>query len=292
MHRRVLVLGLVCSLLTFGSLTRTAHAQGATPVASAFPGYPELKVTITDTFELSTETVPAGNVVLTVTNSTDSDAGAAVLGPPPGQTLDEFMATAATPAAEENGFPPFLYSAVIPGGPGDVPPGGTLQALVTVLAGDWIVIGDGDQSPVRFSAADGPDSRTDAPVADRTVELSEFSFTGLDQGLSVGSEIWEVKNTGTQPHMLLMGGLPSGTTADQFMAFIQSDATGTPQAGGLTDADITPVAQGVLLVSSGQTLWLPVDLAPGTYGAVCFVTDPDTGVEHAVEGMVSVFTVG
>jgi hypothetical protein len=201
------------------------------------------------------------------------------------------MASAATPAADQNDFPPFLYSAVIPGGPGDMPPGGTLQALVTVSAGDWLVFGDGEQQPAAFSAVDGPDSRTDAPEAARTVDLNEFSFTGLDEGVTAGAQIWEVKDAGKQPHMLVMAGLPEGTTFNQIMALVQSDTSGTPQASGLTDEDITPVAAGVLLMSSGQTLWLPVDFEPGTYGAVCFVTDPSTGMEHVQEGMVSVFTV-
>lgn len=35
-----------------------------------------------------------------------------------------------------------------------------------------------------------------------------------------------------------------------------------------------------------------VDLTPGTYVAVCFVIDPETGMPHAMEGMVSLFEVG
>ena len=34
-----------------------------------------------------------------------------------------------------------------------------------------------------------------------------------------------------------------------------------------------------------------LDLAPGTYIAVCFVPDEETGVPHALMGMVQVFTV-
>ena len=45
-------------------------------------------------------------------------------------------------------------------------------------------------------------------------------------------------------------------------------------------------------LSPGETAWTEVDLAPGTYVALCFVFDPATGMPHAAMGMVAVFTVG
>jgi hypothetical protein len=52
------------------------------------------------------------------------------------------------------------------------------------------------------------------------------------------------------------------------------------------------VSTGVLLLSSGQSIWVSASLDAGTYVALCFVTDPQTGKVHAMEGMVSVFQVG
>jgi hypothetical protein len=52
----------------------------------------------------------------------------------------------------------------------------------------------------------------------------------------------------------------------------------------------TPVG-GMGQLSPGLTAWTELDLAPGTYVAVCFVFDPATGMPHAVLGMVDVFTV-
>jgi len=37
---------------------------------------------------------------------------------------------------------------------------------------------------------------------------------------------------------------------------------------------------------------LALDLAPGTYIALCFVPEEETGAPHALMGMVQVFTVG
>jgi hypothetical protein len=36
---------------------------------------------------------------------------------------------------------------------------------------------------------------------------------------------------------------------------------------------------------------LMVDLAPGSYGAICFVPDSETGMPHAALGMIALFTV-
>jgi hypothetical protein len=35
-----------------------------------------------------------------------------------------------------------------------------------------------------------------------------------------------------------------------------------------------------------------MDLTPGTYIALCFVPDEQTGAPHAAMGMVAIFTVG
>ncbi|HEX2194576.1 MAG TPA: hypothetical protein VHK63_06450, partial [Candidatus Limnocylindria bacterium] len=48
---------------------------------------------------------------------------------------------------------------------------------------------------------------------------------------------------------------------------------------------------GLGALSAGQTSWLALDLQPGTYVALCFVPDEQTGTPHALMGMVSIFTV-
>ena len=48
----------------------------------------------------------------------------------------------------------------------------------------------------------------------------------------------------------------------------------------------------VQVLSAGRTAWVAVDLAAGTYLALCFVPDQESGMLHALMGMVEVFTVG
>jgi len=277
------------TVLTFGS--PAALAQDATPAPSALDGYPELDVSITDSgVELSATEVPAGLVRLRVTNNSSDENGAAVLGPGPGETMDDLQAAAATPTTSEE-FPPFFYTATIPGGPGSLLPGVSAEALISVPAGDWVVFTEGDQDPAFFSTVDGPDSRTDPPMADSSVDLGDFYFGGL-QDVSGGQQLWQVTNSGKQPHMLVLVGVPDGTTGDQVMATMMSEDTGTPAANALTDSDFRSLdTSGVLLISSGQSVWLPVNLDPGTYVALCFVTDPNTGQPHIMQGMFTVFTI-
>jgi hypothetical protein len=45
-------------------------------------------------------------------------------------------------------------------------------------------------------------------------------------------------------------------------------------------------------LTPGTTAWIEVDLEPGTYFALCYVFDPNTGQPHVAMGMVDVFSVG
>ena len=211
------------AMLTLGM--PAAFAQDSTPTmptSSVLDGYPTLDVTLTDDgIQLSATEAPAGLVVLRVANNSSNENGAAVLGPGPGETMADLQAAAATPTASDE-FPPFFYSATIAGGPGSLQPGSSAEALISVPAGDWVVFTEGDQEPAFFSTADGPDSRTDPPTADASIDLGDFYFGGLHE-VSSGQQLWQVTNSGKQPHMLVLLGVPDGTTGDQVMATIMSE---------------------------------------------------------------------
>jgi len=64
---------------------------------------------------------------------------------------------------------------------------------------------------------------------------------------------------------------------------------GTPSPDALTEDQLQNVPDGVLLLSTGQTMYLPITLDASTYVVLCFVTDPNTGMPHVMEGMVAVF---
>jgi len=43
--------------------------------------------------------------------------------------------------------------------------------------------------------------------------------------------------------------------------------------------------------SEGVAAWHSVSLEAGSYGVICWITDPETGMPHAMLGMHNVFVV-
>lgn len=274
------------------SASPEASAMAATPTLPELAGYPTLTATISDTgITLSASTVPAGIVRFVVTNTTAGGDGtsAVVLGPGAGKTMADMQAAAATPSPPD-AFPPFLYDASILGGPADPPAGESREALLTIPAGDWQVFNDGEHGSVPLTAAASGDSVTQEPMATADVVFGDFNFKGLD-GITAGQQLWKITNGGAQPHMLVLIGVPQGTTLDQVMATLMSEQSGTPVSSAVDPSTVRFLSDGVLLLSAGQPMWLPFMLAAGDYVALCFVTDPTTGQPHAAEGMVQLFTV-
>jgi len=234
------------------------RAQGTTPVSAADLGYPEVQVTVTDqALAVASAPVPAGLVLLRVINQTSDQIGAGVLGPPPGQSMEAFMAAAqATPSASDE-FPAFLYQATIPGGPGDAAAGKTSEAVIMLPAGEWAVFSEGDQPPAMLTASGGTPTSQEPPQTTITVTDQEFAFLGLNQPVPAGPQLWEVVNQGQQPHMLLLGTVPAGTTLQQVMDVISLDLPegATPPSDMLQDTDVDFTVGGVILQSSGQTVY-------------------------------------
>ena len=296
--RRVVIAGAMSAAAAIGLGRAGVFAQSATPQAGTgtgmvdLSGLPELKVTITDQeAKLSAQSVPAGLVVLTVENQTKDGTGAGVLGPGPGQTMQDLQNAAATPTPS-NGFPPFFYTATILGGPGSVAPGKSERTIIEIKEGDWVVFTEGNQPPAFFSATAGTPKAGAAPVP--TVEITEvdFAFGGFATLIPAGQQVWKVTNVGTEPHMLILGQVPAGTTLEQVTAAAGRPDNATPEPGGLSRSDFQDRG-GVILQSSCTTCWPVLDLPPGRYAALCFVSDPVHGmIPHAMEGMIAVFDVG
>lgn len=282
------VFAALLAVLMFLPLGATVAAQGATPSA-ALAAYPEVAVTLTDSdIQVASVQIPAGYIRLTVTNSGSDENGVGLLAVPEGTSLDAMSQATPEPG---NFIPPFFYSDTVAGGVGLLP-GETVSQVVKVDPGQWLMFAEGDQQPVPVTVAESGDSVMDAPVADATITEMDFSFGGVDT-LAAGPQVLAVTNEGQQPHMFDFFQVPDGTTMEQVQATLSTPDNATPAPGGLQESDITMVSGGqVLMQSSGTTVWMDVDLQPGTYVLVCFVIDPATGMPHAMEGMVSLFQVG
>jgi hypothetical protein len=289
-RRRFLQLAGSTAVLSLG-LTRYGHfvyAQEGSPFADL--GLPELTVTVTDTaYEISPAEIPAGWTLMTLVNEQSAgDIGADVFKLPTGQSAEDFFSS----IAEVTGAPPAsVYESLFAGSPWTAA-GTSAQALVLFTAGEWLLFaGPLPLTPASLTVTEGNGTPAASPdvTADLEVTVKEFSFEGLGEGAPAGPQIWKVTNTGEQPHLMVFSPLPPGTTQDQFMEMLMA-SSGTP-APDASPPPSPPAAGGFGTISAGQSLYVSLDLAPGTYGAVCFFPDEQTGAPHIAMGMAQAFTV-
>jgi len=309
----VVVLLAVAFAVPVSGVAAQATPDSGAPNPFADLGLPQLDITVTGSaFEGVPSELAAGRYVIALTNATDDgfSGGGAFLQVPEGMTTDEFIAfvspsdestsaevVEASPVADEMGPPDWYYETMVAGGP-YAPGGGIAYAVVELTAGEWVFWAEypgAPQPPVPVVVTGDLPADLPTPVADVTIEMSEFAF-GMSGPIAAGPQVIELANAGEQPHFLAVIGVPPGTTVDDILALAQmeSEAGDVPVASptdeGLSFDDIVD-AFGTGDQSAGVTAWYAIDLAPGTYAAVCFVTDPETGEEHVMLGMVEVFDV-
>jgi len=300
---------ILISMLTLGS-TAVATAQDASPAASPEAqrpardisllkalGLPEINLVATDTDVTGLPaSIPAGRYLVTLEDQTaDQEVETYVGMLPASVTLDQALADL---NSNSDAIPPWVYDATWAGGPN--PYAGQIDAaVVDVTAGSWFVAfdrqTDGDVQPtdtgVALEVTAGQAAATPAAIAGAVpVNMKEYTFE-LPASIASGPQIWDMGNTGTQPHFMVLWGVPDGTTMTQVLGTISSFMTGTPAADALGFDDIQDVYD-TAFISPGQHSWIQVNLDPGTYAAVCFFSDKETGQPHAMEGMITVFTVG
>lgn len=195
-------------------------------------------------------------------------------------------------ASPEGRVPDWFYQSTAVGGP-FAPPGGLNQVLVNLAPGSYGVLNPGTRIVAALEVTAGGDATPVGPLepaADVAVEMREYTYVGLPQRVASGPQIWAVTTTGEQPHELALLQAPEGTTFDEVMAVLAAPPDATPLPGKLGFMDLVPVG-GVGYLSAGQTAWGLFNLQPGTYVALCFVPDQETGMPHAAMGMITVFTV-
>jgi hypothetical protein len=269
-------------------------AQEATPETSgsalAALGYPELLVRVNGDVIDVPETIAAGRTLVRLENAGEESWHGFMLQVPE-EVTDEQVVADLGPEAEAP--PPWMFGAIYPGFPGETLPGQTSLALVDLRPGRYIVLGDTVQpfEVVGDEATPAATPEAEGPIVEGTVRLFDFNFE-FPGTVEAGRQVWAVTNSGEQPHELLLARSPQPVTAEQVIELMAGESEeATPTGGGPSFGDFEPVG-GIGWLSPGVTAWTEVDLEPGTYVALCFVFDPETGMTHAAMGMVAVFTVG
>ncbi len=267
---------------------RAARAQAATGFDGL--GLPEVTVTITDEgYQLARPSAVAGWALVTLENrQAAGDTGADIMLLPGGETIEGLLAAAATPSAAP---PSWVFESTFAGAPW-VPAGRSAQAVVLLTEGDWAVFSPEPLAPAALTVSGGDGTPPPPPTVEAAVDVTmeEFAFVGLEEPLVAGPQIWRVTNAGRQPHLMTISQLPEGTTQAQFLEDQATTMSGPPPTDESEPAG-PPTVGGCSTLSGGQSLYLALDLAAGTYGAVCFFPDEETGAPHVMLGMAQVFSV-
>jgi hypothetical protein len=310
--RRLTTLFVAFALLLV--LAPVAVAQEGTPAAGsptastsllAGLGYADLVFTTDGNALTLPADVTANRYRLVVDNasaqlSADVSIGMVPDGQDPAALIAEFQ------AAENAEAPPAsFFEMVFVGGVYSFP-GTADDAIITLAPGTYIVSlqayseTDEETPPVsvyeQLNVTGELPELTD-PAAEVTVTMLEMAFEMPDT-IAAGPQIWHLTNTGAFPHFMVIDQSPQPVTPAQVQATLDMFfGMGTPTASPMA-TPVEPIdpesliftAQGQVL-STGQSNWLEIDLAPGTYIAFCFVSGPGEVPPHAALGMFKVFTV-
>jgi hypothetical protein len=189
--------------------------------------------------------------------------------------------------------PSWLFAA---GGVGSTKGGGTATVTQVLQPGTYYVIdvgeGEGDNVPsfaeqgatatIEVTGAAGD---AELPAADATVTAEDYGFT--TEGLVAGVNRIRFDNTGKERHHILAVPYAEGATLADVKAF----ATGDAPTDGPPPVDFArTVATAVL--EGGDSQVAELNLAPGKYAFVCFISDRAGGPPHAALDMITEVEIG
>jgi hypothetical protein len=267
----------------------------AVPAAWAGLGLPELNLTIADAIAGVPESIEAGRYLVTISGEPGPDdfaIGAVFMQLPEGLAFEDAMAQAAE-ATED--VPAFFYESTFAGGAAALVPAGQTSATAIVDlapgAGQWIALDPSfTRQPVPFAVTGEMPAELPVPESGATFAMGEMYIEVAEGELVAGENLVKVVNEGAQPHFIEVMSVPEGTTNENIAASIQMEMGATPEAEPLNFEEAMPAAY-IPEQSTGVTAWHALTLGAGTYAVVCWITDPETGMPHAMLGMHNVVVV-
>jgi hypothetical protein len=161
---------------------------------------------------------------------------------------------------------------------------GASQTVTQALEPGTYYIGDieGTSGPPEPSTVpkivvSGEAADSELPESESTVRAFEYGFEA--QGLTAGRNQVLFENAGAEPHHLEAFPLLAGRTIEDVKAFVKTEK-GKPPVD-FEQETVTTILEG------GTSQLVTLDLEPGRYALLCFVSDRQGGPPHAVKGMVS-----
>lgn len=283
---------LLAASLGLGSMGKAFGHESHVHASLQPTGFPELELAIEESGVTGIpESVEAGRYLVNVTgpemDPEMSPAGVIFVQLPEGVTAED--AYEQTMAATES--MPEFYMETFFGGGVAILSGTEAWVVVDLTPGAWhATTMQGTTLAVPFEVTGEFPADAANPEANVILDMFEMDFSIEEGEFVAGDNTVTIKNSGAQPHFTEVLSVPDGTTEEQVAALFDSFMTGTPAADGLDETAMMPVAF-VPEQSGGTQVTVQLSLEAGTYLLTCWVTDPETGMPHAMLGMHELITV-
>ncbi len=233
--------------------------------------------------------VPSGAVTFTLDNFGDSERGAQLVRVEADHDAAETF-TALRTVASGGPMPAWLAWA---GGIGVVRPGQHYVFSVVLKPGRYYVVDGSFQGKASAVAKLESRAQLDVVQADYPAKLPQAaaSIAATDngftpQGLSVGSAVVRLQNTGKQPHNVVLSRILPGKTLGDVNEYVASDDDAAPPPVDLGNETVSGT------LSPGMQQTLELDLRAGNYALLCFASDLLGGPPHVVTGAADEVRVG
>jgi hypothetical protein len=162
--------------------------------------------------------------------------------------------------------------------------GGGSETVTQALEAGTYYVGDieGTSGPPNPSTVprivvSGEVGDAELPETDATASAFEYGFEA--EGLKSGKNLVLFENSGDEPHHLEAFPLLPGRTIEDVKAFVKTEK-GKPPVN-FNQEVVTTILEG------GTSQLVNLELEPGKYALLCFISDREGGPPHAVKGMVS-----
>jgi plastocyanin len=178
-------------------------------------------------------------------------------------------------AQEGEPFEDWFYAG---GGTGEVPPGesATVTQALEPDSTYWVVDDTADKpEPVELGTTGSESGDGEVEETENVVSASEYEFTA--EGLTSGETV-TFENAGGQPHHMIGFPIVGDATIEDVETFLKTEK-------GKPPVDFE-AQRGTAVVEGGDTQVSAVELDPGRYALVCFITDRDGGPPHVELGMI------
>ncbi len=260
----------------------------ATPtVESTSVEIPSVTIVANDYLFDAPSSIPGGLTRITLRNEAPAeDHQAQLLRLNDDVSYSDFDAALDDPEVTEADIFALVEAAV--GGPG-TSPGGENENVINLEEGTYALIcfipSPTDNVPHAFKGmrqeldvTAAPAEQPEAPDVDVSVGLADFEFDAPET-LAAGETTFEVTNNGTQTHEMAVFQLDDGATTEDLLGLLTGEVepTGPPPFS---------FAGQVAVMTPGESSVTTLDLEPGLYTLLCFVTDPETETPHFALGMV------